>query len=121
MGMNSIPMRTFLNSVQKWVRAMEQQQTQDARFFVEQLHVASEMLAFDPEFKRIFRDNHQRGDIADPESIVRCLSDFFHAVTDAAQPGRFRANQVTAHNGHDGHDSHDGTIDVNRKDKDDLS
>jgi hypothetical protein len=91
MGMDSIPMRTFLNSIAKWMSAMENNQPNDARFFVSQLQVATELLAFDPEFKQIFRKARTECDHEDPEQTAKCLIDFFHAVTDAGEPGRFRS------------------------------
>ena len=90
-GVNTIPMRTFLSTLTKWVQAVETRQVEDARFFVDQLRVAAEMLAFDPEFKRIFADNNGRCTLANPEEVTKCVVDFFNAVTDAGRPGRYRA------------------------------
>lgn len=104
MGINTIPMRTFLATLEKWVRAVEDRKTADARFFVEQLLVASEMLAFDPEFKRIFEDNRKKCGSQNPEEIIKCVYDFFHAVTDAGQPGRYRPNS------HDGSAEEPGAL-----------
>jgi hypothetical protein len=94
MGINTIPMRTFLLAIEKWVESVENRRVDDARFFVEQLHVASEMLAIDPEFKRIFAGNRGECAVEDPEDAFCCLHAFFLAVTDASQPGRFRANDI---------------------------
>jgi hypothetical protein len=90
MGIDSLPMIAFLGAADKWLRAVEDRQIERAAFLVSQLKVAGHMLAIDPEFKRIFADHKHECIETDPEQAVLCIDAFFHAVTDAGRPGRYR-------------------------------
>lgn len=87
---DALPMRSFLVTIRKWLDAVEHHQTDDAGFFIDQVHAVGKMLAFDPEFARIFKDHQDPGPKIAAEQALDYLHAFLHAITDAARVGRFR-------------------------------
>lgn len=90
MGLHTVPMRMFLGTIARWLEALEKCNADEARYFVHELHVASEMLAIDPQFRALFREQIRNCEISDPKIVVSCLQAFLAAVTEAGQPGKFR-------------------------------
>jgi hypothetical protein len=90
MGIDALPMIAFLGAADKWLKAIEGRQTERASYLVSQLRVAAQLLAIDPEFKRIFQENSGSCSHRDPEQALSCVDAFFHSITDASRPGRFR-------------------------------
>lgn len=98
MSIDALPMIAFLGAAEKWLQAVEARQIERAVFLVQQLRVAGQLLAIDPEFKRIFAEHQKDCPEADPERALQCVNAFFHAVTDAGRPGRFRDSNSNNHN-----------------------
>ena len=90
MGSDALPMIAFLGTTEKWLRAVENRQIDRALFLVCQLRAAGQLIAIDPEFKRIFAENLGGCSHRDPEQALHCVDAFFQAVTDAGRPGRYR-------------------------------
>ncbi len=97
MGIDTVPMIAFLGTVSKWLRAVEEAQTDHARFLVDQLNVAGQLLAIDPEFKRIYLTQKRTCTEQDAEKALTCVHAFLGAVTEAGQPGRFRSGRQIHH------------------------
>ena len=89
MNLNSVPIRLFVSTIEKWVAALNQRDARQARFFIEQLHAAAEMLAIDPAFERLYRERLSKCSVLTAPDLIHCLSAFFSAVTDASHTGRF--------------------------------
>jgi len=91
MNIHTAPVRLFLSTIEKWMTALHQRDAQGARFFVEQLHTAAEMLAIDPVFARMYRQHVTGCSVVNAAEVIHCLCAFFNAVSEATENGRFRS------------------------------
>lgn len=87
-----MPIRMVVEELNKWADAIERGEITDAKFRALHVKRVAELLAIDPEFKRIFFENKQNCESHDPSAALDCLAAFLHSVADAITPGRFRAN-----------------------------
>jgi len=92
MSIDVMPIRAFIEELNKWADSIEQGKSGDAKFRAQHIKRVAELLTIDPEFKRIFFENKDACASHDAKAALDCLAAFLHAVADAIQPGRFRAN-----------------------------
>ena len=90
MSLNSVPIRLFVTTIEKWVAALNHRDARQARFLVEQLQAAAEMLAIDPAFERLYRERVSGCTVLNAPDVIHCLCAFFNAVSDASHAARFR-------------------------------
>jgi hypothetical protein len=90
MGVHTVPMRTFLDTMDKWIDAVNGRRTEQAKYYVKELGIVGQMLASDPEFKAIFHSSRTSCADTDPEQVLTCMSEFLEAVTNAGRPGAYR-------------------------------
>ena len=90
MNTEMLPMQTFLTTFSKWLDALEKGESQDAGFFVDQLHAVGMMLAVNPDFVRLYSVYQRPGALPSAEEALDCFHAFLHAITDAACRGRYR-------------------------------
>ena len=93
MGLDSVPMRLFISTIEKWTAALSQRDGKDARFFIEQLQTAAELLAIDPRFDKVYRSHVSGCSIINAPELVPCVCAFFRAITDANHSSRLRDDQ----------------------------
>ena len=85
-----LPVRAFLGAVRHWLRSVDACDVKDAIFHAKQLKQIGKLLAYDPEFKKIFLENKDHCFDEEPEHVINCVYAYLHAVTDAACSGRYR-------------------------------
>ena len=84
------PVRLFLEQLQKWIATIDREGLPEADARSEEMRAAGKLLAFDPEFKRIFNQHMDRCQDSDPEDVLECIYAFFKAINDAALSGTYR-------------------------------
>jgi hypothetical protein len=92
-GIHTIPMREFLDVTERWLVAVEEQDVGRAQILSERLKQVGELLAIDPDFRRMFLETQDNCGTTDPGEALRCVYAFFSAINRAAKPGAFRAER----------------------------
>jgi hypothetical protein len=69
----------FLEPLERWIRAVRQDDFGSARLYAEHLDKAGEALAMHPDFQRCF---NRRCEGSDPKHILTCMSQFLLCTTD---------------------------------------
>jgi hypothetical protein len=86
------PLRQFLDTVRNWLAAIDRRDEPTARFYADELDTAAgKMLVIDPEFRRMYKKRLNGCSAQTPEEVLRCMSIYLHAATDAGLSGKFRS------------------------------
>ena len=91
MIVENIPIRTFLETLDKWLHAVLEGRFIDADFQMKQMKAVGRMLTSDPAFRRALEEGKQvcsQNDSADDP--LSCICALAHSVGTVAQHGRKR-------------------------------